>query len=150
MIPRIEFDPDAPAPLTDVRVVDLSRLVAGNMLSLQLADYGAEVVKIEDAQKGDPLRAWHVKGASLYWKVYGRNKKSLGLNLRAAEGKKVVLDLAAHSQVLIENFRPGTMEDMGLSSRITAGAQSGAGDRARLRLRARRPVSRTAGVRVLD
>ena len=115
MIPRIEFDPDAPAPLTDVRVVDLSRLVAGNMLSLQLADYGAEVVKIEDAQKGDPLRAWHVKGASLYWKVYGRNKKSLGLNLRAAEGKKVVLDLAAHSQVLIENFRPGTMEDMGLS-----------------------------------
>ena len=118
MIPRIEFDPDAPAPLTDVRVVDLSRLVAGNMLSLQLADYGAEVVKIEDAQKGDPLRAWHVKGASLYWKVYGRNKKSLGLNLRAAEGKKIVLDLAAHSQVLIENFRPGTMEDMGLSPEL--------------------------------
>lgn len=115
MIPRIEFDPDAPAPLTDVRVIDLSRLVAGNMLSLQLADHGAEVIKIEDAQKGDPLRAWRVKGASLYWKVYGRNKKSLALNLRAAEGKKVVLDLAAHSQVLIENFRPGTMEDMGLS-----------------------------------
>ena len=115
MIPRIEFDPNAPAPLMDLRVIDLSRLVAGNMLSLQLADHGAEVIKIEDAQKGDPLRAWRVKGASLYWKVYGRNKKSLALNLRAAEGKKVVLDLASQSHVLIENFRPGTMEDMGLS-----------------------------------
>ena len=88
MIPRIEFDPDAPAPLTDVRVVDLSRLVAGNMLSLQLADYGAEVVKIEDAQKGDPLRAWHVKGASLYWKVYGRNKKSLGSQSARGRGQE--------------------------------------------------------------
>ncbi len=114
MIPRIEFDPAAPAPLDGVRVIDLSRLVAGNMLSLQLADQGAEVVKIEDPQKGDPLRAWRVNGLSLYWKVYARNKKSLALSLRSADGRAVLLDLAARSDVLIENFRPGTLEEMGL------------------------------------
>lgn len=75
MIPRIDFDPTAPAPLDGVRVVDLSRLVAGNMVSLQLADQGAEVIKIEDPKTGDPLRAWRVMGLSLHWKVYSRNKK---------------------------------------------------------------------------
>ena len=114
MIPRIDFDPDAPAALDGVRVVDLSRLVAGNMLSLQLADQGAEVVKIEDPEKGDPLRAWRVKGQSLYWKVYCRNKKSVALSLRDPEGLAAVADLIASSQVLIENFRPGTLEAMGL------------------------------------
>ena len=114
MIPPIAFAPDAPAPLDGLRVVDLSRLVAGNVLSLQLADFGAEVVKIEDAAKGDPLRAWRVRGHSLYWKVYGRNKKSVALSLRDAEGRAAVADLAASAAVLIENFRPGTMEAMGL------------------------------------
>jgi crotonobetainyl-CoA:carnitine CoA-transferase CaiB-like acyl-CoA transferase len=114
MIPRADFDPAAPAPLDGLRVIDLSRLVAGNMLSLQLADHGAEVIKIEDPQKGDPLRAWRVNGLSLYWKVYGRNKKSLALSLRAPEGKAALLDLVATSQVLIENFRPGTLEQMSL------------------------------------
>ncbi len=118
MIPRIEFDPDAPAALDGVRVVDLSRLVAGNMLSLQLADQGAEVVKIEDPEKGDPLRAWRVKGQSLYWKVYCRNKKSVALSLRAPEGLAAVADLIASSQVLIENFRPGTLEAMGLGPSV--------------------------------
>ena len=114
MIPRVEFDPSAPAPLDGVRVIDLSRLVAGNMLSLQLADQGAEVVKVEDPERGDPLRAWRVKGLSLYWKVYGRNKKSLALSLRAPEGRTLLRELAARSDVLIENFRPGTLEEMGL------------------------------------
>jgi crotonobetainyl-CoA:carnitine CoA-transferase CaiB-like acyl-CoA transferase len=114
MIPPITFAPDAPAPLDGLRVVDLSRLVAGNVLSLQLADFGAEVVKIEDAAKGDPLRAWRVRGHSLYWKVYGRNKKSVALSLRDAEGRAAVADLAASAAVLIENFRPGTMEAMGV------------------------------------
>ena len=114
MIPPIAFAPDAPAPLDGLRVVDLSRLVAGNVLSLQLADFGAEVVKIEDATKGDPLRAWRVRGHSLYWKVYGRNKKSVALSLRDQEGRAAVADLAASAAVLIENFRPGTMEAMGL------------------------------------
>ena len=62
MIPRIDFEPNASAPLDGIRVVDLSRLVAGNMVSLQLADQGAEVIKIEDPRTGDPLRAWRVKG----------------------------------------------------------------------------------------
>ncbi len=114
MIPRIEFDPTAPAPLDGIRVVDLSRLVAGNMVSLQLADQGAEVIKIEDPKTGDPLRAWRVKGLSLHWKVYARNKKSLAINLRPQAGRDALLDLLATSQVLIENYRPGTLEQMGL------------------------------------
>ncbi len=114
MIPRVEFDPVAPAPLDGIRVIDLSRLVAGNMLSLQLADQGAEVIKVEDPEKGDPLRAWRVNGISLYWKVYARNKKSFALSLRRPEGRAVLLDLVARSHVLIENFRPGTLEQMEL------------------------------------
>jgi crotonobetainyl-CoA:carnitine CoA-transferase CaiB-like acyl-CoA transferase len=114
MIPRIDFEPNAAAPLDGIRVVDLSRLVAGNMLSLQLADQGAEVIKIEDPRTGDPLRAWRVKGLSLHWKVYARNKKSVALNLRPQAGRDALLDLLAQSQVLIENFRPGTLEEMGL------------------------------------
>jgi crotonobetainyl-CoA:carnitine CoA-transferase CaiB-like acyl-CoA transferase len=114
MLQRIDFAPDAPAPLDGIRVVDLSRLVAGHMLSLQLADQGAEVIKIEDPRVGDPLRAWRVKGQSLHWKVYARNKKSLALNLRPQAGRDALLDLLAQSQVLIENYRPGTLEEMGL------------------------------------
>jgi crotonobetainyl-CoA:carnitine CoA-transferase CaiB-like acyl-CoA transferase len=113
MIPHIEFEPNASAPLDGIRVVDLSRLVAGNMLSLQLADQGAEVIKIEDPRVGDPLRAWRVKGLSLHWKVYARNKKSLAINLRPQAGRDALMDLLATSQVLIENFRPGTLEEMG-------------------------------------
>jgi crotonobetainyl-CoA:carnitine CoA-transferase CaiB-like acyl-CoA transferase len=114
MLQRIEFAPDAPVPLSGIRVVDLSRLVAGNMVSLQLADQGAEVIKIEDPKVGDPLRAWRWKGQSLYWKVYARNKKNLALNLRPQAGRDVLLDLLSTSQVLIENYRPGTLEQMGL------------------------------------
>jgi crotonobetainyl-CoA:carnitine CoA-transferase CaiB-like acyl-CoA transferase len=118
MIPRIQFDPTAPAPLDGIRVVDLSRLVAGNMVSLQLADQGAEVIKIEDPKVGDPLRAWRVKGLSLHWKVYARNKKSLAIDLRPQAGRDALLDLLATSQVLIENYRPGTLERMGLGPEV--------------------------------
>src|ERR1700722_2123736 len=118
MIPRIEFDPTAPAPLDGIRVPHLSRLVAGNTVSLQRPDQGAEVIKIEDPKVGDPLRGWRVKGLSLHWKVYARNKKSLAIDLRPQAGRDALLDLLATCQVLIENFRPGTLETMGLGPEI--------------------------------
>lgn len=113
-LPRKSFEPDAACPLDGVRVVDLSRLVAGNAVSSQLADFGAEVLKIEDPQKGDPLRAWQTDGVSVHWKLYARNKKSVALSLREPGGRDLLLDLASGSEVLIENFRPGTLEKMGL------------------------------------
>jgi crotonobetainyl-CoA:carnitine CoA-transferase CaiB-like acyl-CoA transferase len=108
------FRPDAKCPLEGIRVLDLSRLVAGNMLSLQLADFGAEVIKIEDPRKGDPLRDWRVKGVSVHWKVYARNKKSVTLNLRDTAGLALLRKLAVTADVFIENFRPGTLEEMGI------------------------------------
>jgi hypothetical protein len=66
---------------------DMSRLVSGNMVSLQLADFGAEVIKIEDPKKGDPLRAWQTDSVSVHWKVYSRNKKSVALSLRKARAR---------------------------------------------------------------
>ena len=117
-VPQKSFDPEARCPLDGVRVVDLSRLVSGNMLSLQLADFGAEIVKIEDPKKGDPLRAWQTNGVSVHWKVYSRNKKSLALSLREPRGRELLCDLIARSQVLIENFRPGTLEAMGLGPEV--------------------------------
>jgi crotonobetainyl-CoA:carnitine CoA-transferase CaiB-like acyl-CoA transferase len=125
MIPRIDFEPNASAPLDGIRVVDLSRLVAGNMVSLQLADQGAEVVKIEDPRVGDPLRAWRVKGLSLHWKVYARNKKSLAINLRPQAGRDALMELVARSHVLIENYRPGTLEEMGVGPDVLHGRNPG-------------------------
>lgn len=110
----IPFNPDATAPLTGTRVLDLSRLVAGNMLSLQLGDFGADVIKIEPPE-GDPLRAWKDEGLALYWKVYGRNKRSVALNLRHAPAMRALWRLIETADVFIENFRPGTLEKMGLS-----------------------------------
>ena len=109
----IRFDPTAQGPLEGVRVLDLSRLVAGNMLSLQLADFGADVVKVEPPA-GDPLRDWRDGGAPLYWKTYGRNKRSLVLNLREAAARDALLRLVTRADVFIENYRPGTLEEMGL------------------------------------
>jgi len=107
--------PDQPdLPLSDVRIVDLSRVVAGNMASHVLADFGAEVIKVETPGRGDGLRDWTVKEVATHWKAYCRNKKSLCLNLRDPEGKKLLLRLIEHSHVFIENYRPGTLEAMGL------------------------------------
>src|SRR5437762_4328383 len=113
-VPQRSFEPGAACPLDGVRVIDMSRLVSGNMVSLQLADFGAEVIKIEDPKRGDPLRAWQSEGVSVHWKIYSRNKKSLALNLREVRGRELLLRLAATTQMLIENFRPGTLEAMGL------------------------------------
>ena len=109
------FNPDFKGMLNGLRVIDLSRVVAGNMLTLQLADHGADVIKIEPLPGGDPLRAWKEKGYSAYWKVYARNKRSLGLNFRATEAPGLLRELTAKADVLVEGFRPGTLEEMGLS-----------------------------------
>src|SRR5229473_8704003 len=117
-LPEKSFEPAAACPLDGVRVVDLSRLVAGNAVSSQLADFGAEILKIEDPAEGDPLRAWQSQGVSVHWKLYARNKKSVALSLREAKGRELLLDLANSSEVLIENFRPGTLEKIGLGPEL--------------------------------
>jgi crotonobetainyl-CoA:carnitine CoA-transferase CaiB-like acyl-CoA transferase len=111
---RRDFDPGRPGPLRGVRVLDFSRLVAGNMVSLQLADFGAEVVKVEAPGRGDTLRDWREAGVSVHWKVYARNKKSITLDLKAAEAPAIVLDLAGHFDVMIESFRHRYLEKLGL------------------------------------
>jgi crotonobetainyl-CoA:carnitine CoA-transferase CaiB-like acyl-CoA transferase len=114
---HISFDPAATGPLAGVRVLDLSRLVAGNMLSLQLADFGADVIKVEPPA-GDPLRDWRDGGKELHWKTYARNKRSIVLNLRHDGAKDALLRLVATADVLIENFRPGTLEEIGLGPEV--------------------------------
>ena len=120
-LPTIRPDPARQGPLSGIRVVDLSRLVAGNMLSLQLADFGADVIKVEAAGTGDTLRAWrethpdHPQGFDGWWRVYGRNKRSLALDLRDADAMGWLRRLIGTAQVLVESFRPGTLEAMGLA-----------------------------------
>ncbi len=104
-------------PLEDVRVIELGQLIAGPYCGQVLADFGADVVKVEPPGKGDAMRQWgrtDEDGRPLWWPIIGRNKKSLTLDLRTVEGQDVLRRLVASSDVLIENFRPGTMERWGL------------------------------------
>jgi len=107
---RQDFARDAAAPLDGVRILDLSRLVAGNALTHVLADFGAEVIKVERPGQGDDLRNWRVEGVSIHWKVYARNKKSITVNMRSDRGRAILLDLVKTAQMLVENFLPGTLE----------------------------------------
>ncbi|MEQ8371428.1 MAG: CoA transferase, partial [Alphaproteobacteria bacterium] len=102
-----QYQTKAQGPLDGIRVIDMSRLIAGNMLSLQLGDFGAEVIKIETPGKGDDLRNWKTDGIEAFWKVYCRNKKSLALNLRTDAAKEAFDRLVKTAHMLIENFRPG-------------------------------------------
>ena len=110
-----KFDPTRKGPLDGLRIIDMSRLVAGNMLSLQLGDFGAEVIKIEGPPRGDPLRDWIVEGREIHWKVYGRNKKSITLDLKSAEAPRIILDLVQQFDVLIESFRHQYLERLGVA-----------------------------------
>jgi formyl-CoA transferase len=116
-LPKKNYDAGAKGTLDGVRVLDLSRLVAGNQLTQVLGDFGAEVIKIEPPA-GDTLRAWSTKGVLTNWKIYARNKKSLGLELRKAEARALLLKLVPTASVFIESFRPGTLEKMGLTPQI--------------------------------
>ncbi len=109
-----DYTPGKRGPLEGVRVLDLSRLVAGNTLTGLLADFGAEVIKVETGE-GDTLRAWRTAGVQANWKLYARNKKSLALDLRDAEARELLLKLVAKSDVFVESFRPDTLESMGLA-----------------------------------
>ena len=114
----MDYQPDATCPLDGVRVLDLSRLVAGNMSTHVLADHGADVIKVEPPGKGDPLRDWGADGISVQWKIYARNKRSIVMNLRDPRGTALLLDLVETADVFVENFRTGGLEKMGLAPEI--------------------------------
>ncbi|QOL48968.1 CaiB/BaiF CoA transferase family protein [Massilia litorea] len=99
-------------PLQGLRVIELGQLIAGPFAGKMLAEFGAEVIKIEPPGSGDPLRKWRLlhEGTSVWWAVQSRNKQSVSLDLRTPEGQDVVRTLVQDADVLIENFRPGTME----------------------------------------
>ena len=108
--------PPSSGPLADLKVIEMGQLIAGPFAAKTLADFGAEVIKIESPKSGDPLRVWRVmhEGTSLWWQVQSRNKKSLSLDLRQKEGQDIVRELIKTADVLIENFRPGTLESWGM------------------------------------
>ncbi len=102
----------SPAALAGVRVIEMGQLIAGPFAGKTLGDFGAEVIKIEPPGRGDPLRGWRLlkAGTSVWWQVQSRNKRSLALDLRQPEGQALARQLVAEADVLIENFRPGTLE----------------------------------------
>ena len=103
-------------PLAGIKVLELGSLIAGPFCAKTLADFGAEVIKVEPPGDGDPLRRWRRmrNGVSLWWHVQSRNKKSIALDLRQAEGQAIVRRLARASDIVIENFRPGALEKWNL------------------------------------
>ncbi|WP_322104668.1 CaiB/BaiF CoA-transferase family protein [Paraburkholderia sp. J41] len=112
-------------PLAGVKVLELGTLIAGPFAARFLGEFGAEVIKIEDPKGGDPLRKWRklypeAGGTSLWWAVQARNKKSVTVNLKADEGKEIVRRLAAQADIVIENFRPGLLEKLGLGYDVLA------------------------------
>ena len=108
--------PLAAKPLSGLKVVELGTLIAGPFASRICAEFGAQVIKVESPDGGDPLRKWRklYEGTSLWWFVQARNKKSLTLNLKHPEGLNVLKELLADADILIENFRPGVLEKLGL------------------------------------
>jgi len=105
-----------PAALQGVRVIEMGQLIAGPFAGKTLGEFGADVIKIEAPGAGDPLRNWRLiqKGTSVWWQVQSRNKRSLALDLRSPEGQDIARQLIAEADVLIENFRPGTLEAWGM------------------------------------
>jgi formyl-CoA transferase len=114
--PSHAASPLSPGALEGLKVLELGQLIAGPFAAKTLADFGAEVIKIEPPGTGDPLRQWRLlkDGTSVWWQVQSRNKRSLALDLRQSEAQDIVRRLATECDVLIENFRPGAMEGWGL------------------------------------
>jgi len=103
-------------PLSGVKVIEMGQLIAGPFCTRVLAEFGAQVIKIESPKGGDPLRQWRklYEGTSLWWLLQARNKQSVTVNLKSAEGQEIVRRLAAQADIVVENFRPGAMEKWGL------------------------------------
>lgn len=103
-------------PLSGLRVIELGQLIAGPFASKILAEFGADVIKVEPPKTGDPLRTWRLlhEGTSVWWAAHARNKRSITLDLRQTEGQEIIRRLAEDADILIENFRPGAMEKWGL------------------------------------
>jgi formyl-CoA transferase len=121
-----------PRPLAGLKVLELGQLIAGPFAGKVFAEFGAEVIKVEppaegNAPGGDPLRQWRLlhEGTSLWWYVQARNKKSVTVNLRSADGQEIVRRLARESDIVIENFRPGTLEKWGLGYETLAADNPG-------------------------
>ena len=106
--------PASVTPLQGVRVLDLSRMIAGGVAGMLLADFGADVVKVEQPGSGDPLRQWTADGQPFWWKVYARNKRYVTLNLKSDEGRELLAQLIPRFDVVLESFVPGTLERLGL------------------------------------
>jgi formyl-CoA transferase len=106
----------SPLALCNLRVIELGQLIAGPFAAKTLADFGADVIKIEPPDSGDPLRKWRLlkDGTSVWWQIQSRNKRSIALDLKQAEAQDIVRQLVKDADVLIENFRPGAMEGWGL------------------------------------
>ncbi len=140
---------DATLPLTGIRVVDLTRILAGPFCSMMLADMGAEIVKIETPGSGDPVRRQGAirDGLSWYFAAFNRNKRSLTLNLRHPEGRAVLEKLIAQGDVLVENFRPGVLGGDGVRQGAARRAEPGACLLQPHRLRRERALSRPAVLR---
>ena len=107
----------SPAALAGVRVVEMGQFIAGPFCGKTLGEFGADVIKIEAPETGDPLRNWRLikEGTSVWWQVQSRNKRSVALDLRQKEGQAIARQLIAEADVLVENFRPGTLEGWGMS-----------------------------------
>jgi formyl-CoA transferase len=114
-------------PLAGLRVLELGQLIAGPFAGKTLADLGADIIKIEPPGAGDPLRRWRLlhDGTSVWWEVQSRNKRSVAVDLRQAEGQDIVRRLVRQADVLIENFRPGTLEGWGLGYEALSGLNPG-------------------------
>ena len=107
-----------PGPLAGVRIIELGTLLAGPFSGRLLGDMGAEIIKVEAPDKPDPMREWghaRYKNRALWWPVQSRNKKCITLDLRSERGQELMLELVAHSDVVTENFRPGTLEKWNLA-----------------------------------
>src|SRR5262245_64094252 len=116
-----------PGPLSNLKVIELGTLIAGPYCARLLAEFGADVTKVESPDGGDPLRKWRKlhEGNSLWWYAQARNKKSVAINLKEPDGQAIVRRMVEGADVVVENFRPGTLEKWNLGYERLAAANPG-------------------------